>query len=133
MVGAAAVQPVGHLSLVAGVLLDVGVQHQERHAAHLRYPDLGEEGTSGEWNLDSDRSAVIVQQGQQRVRIEQRVALLLPAAAFMAAESTLPIEQADSDDRDTQVACGLEVVSGENAQAPEYCGSTSVMPNSGEK
>ena len=80
MVGTTAVQPVGHLSLVARVLLDVGVQHQERHPSHLRDPDLGEKGTSGEWDLDSDRAALIVQQGQrQRVGVEQRIAFLLPA------------------------------------------------------
>ena len=58
MVGATAVQTIGHLSLVACVLLDVGVQHQERHPAHLGYPHLGEEGTPGERDLDSDRAAV---------------------------------------------------------------------------
>ena len=119
MVGAAAVQPVGHLSLVAGVLLDIGVQHQNGHATHLRYPDLGGEGTSGEWDLDSNRSAFIVQQGQrQRVGIQKGVALLLPARSIQGLpEVPLPIEQADSDDRDTEVACGLEVIAGKNAQA----------------
>ncbi len=80
MIGTTAVQPVGHLPLVARVLLDVGVEHQDRHPAHLRYPDLGEEGTPIEGDLDSYRTALIVQQGQrQRVRVQQRVALLLPA------------------------------------------------------
>ena len=80
MVGTTAVQPIGHFSLIASVLLDVGVQHQQRDPAHLGYPDLGEEGTAGEWHLDSDRAALIVQQRQrQRIRIQQRVALLLPA------------------------------------------------------
>src|SRR4029450_2422477 len=104
MVGAAAVQPVGHLSLVARVLLDVRVQHQERHATHLRYPDLGEERTSGQWNLDSDRPTVIVQQGQrQRVRIQQRITLLLPARSIQRLPKVaLPIEQADSGEGDAE-------------------------------
>ena len=60
-----AVQPVGHLSPVASVLLDIGVQHQQGHPAHLSHPYLGEEGTPGE-DLDADRAAGIVQQGQRQ-------------------------------------------------------------------
>ena len=63
---ATAVQPVGHLSLVASVLLDIGVQHQQGHPAHLSHPYPGEEGTPREWDLDADRAAGIVQQGQRQ-------------------------------------------------------------------
>ena len=36
MVGTTAVQPVGDFSLITVVLLDIGIQHQQRHPAHLR-------------------------------------------------------------------------------------------------
>ena len=41
VVGTAAVQPVGDLPLVAGILLHVGVQQQQWHPADLGQPDLG--------------------------------------------------------------------------------------------
>ena len=41
VVAAAAVEPVGDLALGRRVLLDVGVEQQQRHPADLRPPDLG--------------------------------------------------------------------------------------------
>ncbi len=44
--------------------------------------------------------------------------LLLPALAGEAlAEVAVPVEQADADERDAQVAGGLEVVTGQDAEA----------------
>ena len=40
VLGAAAVEPVGHLVQRGLVLLHVGVEHQQRHPAHLGQPDL---------------------------------------------------------------------------------------------
>ena len=119
VVGAAAVEPVGHLPLVAGVVLHVGVEQQQRDPADLGQPDLGVQGPPGQRHLDAHRGAVrAVQQGQrQRVRVEQRIALLLPAGQVeRLAEVAGPVEQADADDRDAQVAGRLEVVTGQDAQ-----------------
>ncbi len=46
----------------------------------------------------------------------------------------MPVEQADADDRHAQVAGGLEVVAGQDAEAAGVLGQRrAVMPNSGEK
>ena len=118
VIGAAAVEPVGHLSLVTGVLLDVGVQQQQRHPADLGEPDLGVQGAAGQRDFDPHRRLAFVQQGQrERVGVQQRVALLLPAGLVQRLpEVALAIEQADPDDRYAEVAGRLEMVPGQDAQ-----------------
>ena len=117
----AAVQPVGDLDVVVGVALDVGVEHQQRHPADLGHPDPGHQvGAAGQ--RDGDRGAVAVGLAQQRdrqpVRVEHRVGLLLPALAGQRLlEVAVPVEQADADDRDAEVAGRLEVVTGQDAEA----------------
>ena len=46
VLGGAAVQPVGHVAELAGVLLDVGVEQQQRDAADLGDPDAGVQGVA---------------------------------------------------------------------------------------
>jgi hypothetical protein len=117
----AAVEAVGHVDVVLGVPLDVGVQHQQRHAADAGDPDPGDQvGPTG--HRDGDRGARAVGLAQQRDRqavgVEDRVGLLLPALARQRlAEVAVAVEQAHADDRDAEVARGLEVVAGEDAQA----------------
>ena len=119
VVGTTAVQPVGHLALVAGILLDVGVQHQQRHPADLSHPDLRVQSAPREWDVDPKWALVIVQQGQrQGVRVKQRITLLLPAGGVeRLPEVSLPVEQPNADDRDSKIACGLEMVAGQDAEA----------------
>ena len=59
-----------------------------------------------------------MQQGQwQGVRVEQRVALLLPASDVQRLpEVSLPVQQAHANDRDSKIACRLEVITSENAK-----------------
>ena len=58
------------------------------------------------------------QRDRQPVGVEDRVGLLLPAlAAQRLLEVAVPVEQPDADDRHAEVAGGLEVVAGEDAEA----------------
>ena len=70
--------------------------------------------SAGEVDLDLH----VVAPGERHdVRVEQRVALLLPAVGVEAlAEVAVPVEQTDPDERDAQVARRLEVVTGEHAE-----------------
>ena len=65
-----------------------------------------------------DRAVVLAQQRQrQAVGVEDRVGLLLPAVARQRlAEVAVPVEQPDADDRHAEVARGLEVVAGQDAE-----------------
>ena len=117
----AAVQPVGHVAVVVGVALDVGVEHQQRHPADAGDPDPGEQlGAVG--HRDGDRRALAVLLAQQRDRqsvgVEDGVGLLLPALAGQRLlEVAVLVEQADADDRYAEVAGGLQVVAGQDAEA----------------
>jgi hypothetical protein len=87
VVAAAAVQPVGDLVQVGLVLLHVGVEQQQRHAADLGHPDLrGELPARGQVHLDVHRRAggVPEQLQGQAVRVVGRVPLGLPAVGRTA-------------------------------------------------
>ena len=74
---------------------------------------------AGHGDLDLGRRAVDLAEQRQRqlVGVDDRVALLLPALARQQlAEVAVPVEQSDADDRDAEVAGGLEVVAGEDAE-----------------
>ncbi len=121
VVGAAAIEPVSDLPQVRIVLLNVGVQQQQRHPADLRYPDLRRQhGAIRQRHRYPDRTAgAVAQQGQrQAVRVRSRVALGLPALDRQGLrEIAVAVQQADPDDRHTEVAGGLEVVAGQDAKA----------------
>ncbi len=120
VLGGAAVQPVGDLDVVVGVALDVGVEHQQRHPPDRGHPDPGEQvGPVGLLDRDGRRAAVGLaqQRDRQLVGVEDRVGLLLPALAReRLLEVAVAVEQADADDRHAEVAGGLEVVAGEDAE-----------------
>ena len=77
----AAVEPIGDVAILTGVLLDVGVQQEQRHAANVRDPDPRDQVWSA-WQRDGDLrpSAIgLAQDGQGKfVGIEDRIGLLLP-------------------------------------------------------
>jgi hypothetical protein len=117
----AAVQLVGDLPLGGLVLLDVGVEQEQRHPPDLDLPDLGpQRAAAGDGEGDLHRGAVGLAQERQRqaVRVDRRVELLLPAVPGQPlGEVAGPVEQADADDRDAEVAGRLEVVAGQDAEA----------------
>ncbi len=92
-----AVQPVGDLTKVVGVLLHVGVEQEQRHAADVRPPHRGAQRPTGDVDLD----AHTVDRGQcHRIRVEVGVALLLPAVdRQLLAEVAMAVEQPDAHER----------------------------------
>ena len=121
VLGVAAVEAVGDLDVVVGVALDVGVEHQQRHPADAGDPDPGDQvGPAGHRDGDGGPGAVglVELRDRQAVGVEDRVGLLLPALPRQRLlEVAVAVEQADADDRDAEVAGGLEVVAGEDAEA----------------
>ena len=121
VLAAAAVQAVGDLVLCGLVLLHIGVEHEQRYPADRGQPDLrGQQLAIGEGHVDLHRVAAGgPQQGQrQPVRVVGRVPLRLPAVSRQRLrEVPVPVQQADADDRDAEVARGLQVVAGQDAEA----------------
>ena len=121
VLGAAAVEPVGDLALGGVVVLDVGVEQQQRHPADLRLPDLGaQRAVAGEADRDPQRRAVGRRAAARAAARAGRSAGSARAASRRRdsdwREVAGPVEQADADDRHAEVAGRLEVVAGEDAE-----------------
>ena len=117
----AAVQPVGDAAQIVIVLGDVGIQQQQRNSAHLRDPHARPQLVGVRHRqLDQHRVVVVVGQQPQRqaLRIQRRIALVLPAVGGQRLpEVPRAVQQADRDQRKAQVRGGLQVIAGQNAQA----------------
>jgi len=117
----AAVEPVGHAPLGRRVLLDVAVEQQQRHPAHLGPPHVRvQRPPLGQRHADDHGRAVLLAQqlDRQAVRVERGIVLQLPAVGRQALlEVAGAVQQPDPDQRDPEVGGGLEVVAGEDAQA----------------
>ncbi len=135
MLAAAAVEPVGHPALDEVVLLDVGVEQEQRDPAHLGDPDTGAQGTvagQGEGDLGGGAVGLLELVQGQLVRIEHGVVLLLPAVPGQGlAEVAVPVEQADADQGAPRSLAALRWSPARMPSPPEYCGRAAVMPNSG--
>ena len=120
-VPAAAVEGLGDRTGGLVVAGHVGVEQQQRHAADLGLPDVGVQLASGrKVDRDDGRRAVLLaeQRERQAVRVEHRIGLDLPPVTREGLlEVAGLVEQADTDDRHAEVRRGLEVVSGEDAEA----------------
>ncbi|WP_343043574.1 hypothetical protein [Nocardioides piscis] len=137
VLGVPAIQPVRHVAVVLRVLLDVGVEEQQRDAAHVGDEDAGEQVWSARHG-DRDSGARPVGLTQELegelVGIEDGIGLLLPAVARQRLlEVAVPIEQPDPTTGMPRSDAALRWSPARIPRPPEYCGSTAVMPYSGEK
>jgi len=120
VVSAAAVKLVGDQPFALVVDLQVGVHQHQRDASHAGDPQLRMDEQALDVDLDHHRRAIGVgQQGdRQFVRVQQRVTLLLPAGGVERLnEVAVVVEQADTDQRHTQVGGRLEMIAGQDSQA----------------
>ena len=126
VLAAASVEPVGDIAFGGRVGLDVGVEQQQGDPPDLGLPDVRRQGAAaGQGEVDPARGAVgLPQQADgQFVRVQEGVALLLPADPVEGLpEVAVPVEQPHADDRDAEVAGGLEVVAGQDAEAAGVLG-----------
>ena len=121
VLAAAAVEAIGDAAELLDVLLHIRVQQQQRDAPDREAPDAGvQRAALGEREHDLRGGSVRVPQHAhgQAVRIEHRIALLLPAVARdRLAEVAGAVEQSDADDRDAEVGGALQVVAREDAES----------------
>ena len=117
---AAAVEPRRQLAIPRGVLLEVGVEQQQPHAAEPHFPHLHEHRSRAERHEHDAR--LVVERPRVRDRrvgpVELLVDFLLPAVGRdPLAEVALRIHEADADERHAEVARFLAVIAGEHAEA----------------
>ena len=114
VLGVAAVEAVGDLADLVGVLVDVGVEEVQRHPSRARLPHLGDQRHAGQVDLHPHPSHGV----SAMTCGSSRIALLLPAVGVEAlAEVAVPVEQADADEGHAEVAGRLEVVARQHAEA----------------
>jgi hypothetical protein len=106
---------------VVGVLLDVGVEQQQRDPADVGDPDPGDElGVVVEGDPHQRPRPVVLVEERERelVGVEDGVGLLLPALpGERLLEVAHPVEQPHADQRHAEVGGRLEVVAGEDAES----------------
>ena len=116
----AAINARRQIAEMLGVVGMVGVQQIDRHAPDVHAPRLEEDPVHVDLHLQHQRLAVHVQHGFQRhgLRVHQIVKFGLPVVRVDGLlEITFAVEQPDADEAQAEVAGGLGVVAGENAQA----------------
>ena len=131
VLGVAAVQAVGDAA-PSGCCLDRGVEQVQRDPADLRPASTHRDGVAGDVDVDLHAGVGV---SASAVRVEAGEALLLAAVGVEAlAEVALGVQQADrrrAARRDRDAALRWSPAS--TPRPPLYCGSVSLMPNSGEK
>ena len=111
----ASVESIGDRPQLRRVLVDVCVEQIERHAADIGPPHLRNERMAGK----IDRHAHAIASGQCHAeRIQVGIPLLLPALRVeRLAEVAVPVQESDTDERHTEIAGRLQMISGQHAES----------------
>ena len=121
MLGVTTVETVGDRTHVLRVLVDVGVEQQQRDAANVGHPQGDGDLTAlGEGDGDLELLTLVIGDGDNRQvgRVVVLVLLLLPTIGAQGlGEVTVGVEQADADQGNAEVGGGLHMVAGEHAEA----------------
>ena len=120
LLDATAVETVGDEADVVGVLVDVGVEQEQRDAADPGLPQAGLHRGAGDVDGDAD---VGHRDHGHGVGVEAGEALLLPAPDVEAlAEVAVVVEEPDAGERQAQLVGRLQVVAGQHAEATRVLG-----------
>ena len=120
LVGLGHVQAIGDRARLGRIAWEVGVEQEQRHAPDLGLPHRDFHVGAADGGLDLDAFHLLHRQvGALVLRID----LDLPGLGVdvLASESLL-VEKADGDERQADVARGLQVVAGEDAEAARVDG-----------
>jgi hypothetical protein len=133
-----AVQPCYQFPVLGIVLLDIRIQEKKSRTAHSGEPEPDRDTLGASFHIDVTVAAIVVQDAFQRKLINcgLKVALLLPPRWIQSlVEVPLSVEKAHSDERNTEIRCALEIITGQDPQSsgidrdrlvePELCGEVS--------
>ena len=116
----AAVKTRRQLAIFRRVALDVGIEQQQIATSNFHAPDTRANRTRARVDLHLNRLAVRADRRFHRklIHVILDVLFLLPTFGVEAlAEISLAVEQADSDERNIEVGCALDVIAGQNSEA----------------
>ena len=121
----ASVETRRELAIPRRVLLEIGVEEEEPHAAELHLPDRHEDGAIPERHGD-DAGAAVGSDGAFDRRIgpvQTLVDFLLPAfGRHGLMKVALRVHEADADERNPEVARFLAVIAGQHAESARVNG-----------
>ena len=132
----AVVQARGEFPIGRRIALDIGIDQEQRHAAHLDVPQARVHHPIGHLHLHGQRLLVLIQHRQNRRlgQIEVFVDGFLPAVfRDVLAEVTLPIEKAHGHQRQAQIAGFFQVIAAQHAEAARVHGQRFVQAEFGGK
>jgi len=113
------VQPVGDRAQLGRVPLDVGVEEVERHPPDVDPPDRDPHllVSEGAGHLEGPVRTLDPPQGELLEDVLGVDLVLVAAVVDALAAEALAVEQADADEGQPEIAGGLEVIAGEDAEA----------------
>ena len=110
----------GNQSIDLFIVADVGVQQVERNAADVCLPDARLHGSTAHSDFNKQRRAFVCQHQFKRqfADVAFAISFLLPTLRVDALlEIAIAIKQTDSKQRQVQIACRLQMIARQNAQA----------------
>ena len=116
----AAINAVGQVAEMLLVLRQIRVQQIERHAPDIHAPDLEVHHVQADFHGADEPFAIRIQHRLQRhvVRIHRIVVFRLPVVGVNGLlKIALPVKQADADKSQAEIAGGLGMVAGQDAEA----------------
>src|SRR6266702_7483936 len=127
----AAIQPRGKLTIFGRIPRHIGVEQQQVASPYLHAPDLCTYGAAECRNLNDHGLSVEANRGLhgQLVHIGLQVLFPLPSVLIQSLQKiSLPIKQANTDQRDVQIRCTLDVVASQNTESARVDGQRFVQP-----
>ncbi len=116
----AAIETVRDGAVGGAVLWQRRVEQVKPHMADARLPHLEHDIAPGHGHGHLEFRAVLAHQRRDGQVVEIRVGVLSVLVALVVdglEEVALPVQQSDADEGQAEIACGLAMVPGENAQA----------------
>jgi hypothetical protein len=116
----AAVEPRRQLAIFRLVAWHVGVEKQERVAAHGHLPEPCRDRFGPGFDMNGDRASIRSRGRHERKHLAvdvEIVLLLITVLVEPLFEIALVVIQTNANERDAEIGCGLDVIAGQNAQA----------------
>jgi len=132
----APVQACRELTIAGGILLHIGVHEIDRHAAHLDAPYFRVHRAAGQIHMDENLLPVTLDGRLRRhlCKIELLVDCFLAAISVDALlEIALRVEETYRHERQAEIAGGLAMIAGQDAQATRVDGQAFMQAELGRK
>src|SRR5580692_2515542 len=126
-----AVETRGQLAVVGSIALYIRIEEEKIAASNFHAPDFGMNRTAASFDLHHNRPPVLADGSFQRqlTNVRLKIFFLLPTLAIEAlAKISLPVKQADANQRNGKIGCALDMISGQDPESAGIDGKRFVQP-----